>query len=343
MPAVHLRRVGFRRGTVDELRALHSVEAPIEEERGSNRMPHGLDEYIAFARSLPSQFDDHSWLVEDAASGAPVASAYCWSSSTGDPRAMECDILVRRSSRRQSIASRLFAEICGETAEEGRSLLTWSTFDAVPAGGFFSRELGARIARVNRTSELHMVDIDWAVVAQWAEARRARELGYRLETIVGPFPEQLRGDAVIFHRIMQTAPREDLDVAKSGIDADFVAEHDQALRHAGRERWTILVRHAEGACVGGTEVTFDVSEPETAHQQNTGIDPAHRGTGLAQWVKAAMLERIRHAEPQVVSVRTSNASSNAPMLAINNALGFKVLATRTEWQLDLADFGHGLG
>lgn len=284
-PAVHVRRVGFRTGTGDELRALHSVEAPIEEERGSNRMPGGLDEYMAFARSLPSQFDDHSWLVVAAASGAPVASAYCWSSSTGDPRAMECDILVRRSSRRQGIASLLFTEIANETAREGRSLLTWSTFDAVPAGDAFSRQLGARIARVNRTSELRIADVDWPLVAQWAEAHRARDLGYQVEMIDGPFPEQLRHDAVTFHRIMQTAPREDLDVAKSDIDADFVAEHDRALGQAGRMRWTILVRHAGGACVGGTEVTFDVSEPGAAHQQNTGIDPAHRGLGLAKWVK----------------------------------------------------------
>lgn len=56
-----------------------------------------------------------------------------------------------------------------------------------------------------------------------------------------------------------------------------------------------------------------------------------------------MLQRIRHAEPEVISVRTSNASSNAPMLAINEALGFKVVATRTEWQLDVTDLGNGLG
>src|SRR5207248_2401978 len=166
---LHLRRVGFRGGTDRELMALHSIEAPIEMERGSNRMPQALDAYIAFARKLPSQFDDHAWLVEGA-EGDAVACGYCWSNSAGDPRVIECDVLVRRDRRRQSIGSRLLAAICDETVKEGRSLLTWSTFDAVTAGESFSRRLGARVARVNRTSELPLADVDWATIERWARA-----------------------------------------------------------------------------------------------------------------------------------------------------------------------------
>ena len=74
----------------------------------------------------------------------------------------------------------------------------------------------------------------------------------------------------------------------------------------------------------------------TVQQQNTGIAPSHRGLGLAKWAKAAMLERIRHERPQVQRVLTGNAYSNEPMLAINNALGFKLISTRTEWRADVA-------
>jgi hypothetical protein len=38
--------------------------------------------------------------------------------------------------------------------------------------------------------------------------------------------------------------------------------------------------------------------------------------------------------PAVERIRTGNAFSNAPMLAINDALGFIVVSTRTEWQAD---------
>lgn len=331
-----IRRVGFRSGTDAELTALHAVEAPIAAERGSHRMPQPVESYIAFARNLPSQFDDHAWLAETA-DGTPVASGFCWSNAAGDPRVIECDLFVRRDRRREGIGSQLFSRICDETANEGRSLLTWSTFDAVPPGDAFSRRLGGRVARVNRTSELRLADVDWPMIEDWAQAGRARELGYRSEMIDGAFPEHLRADAATFHRIMQTAPRDNLDVGDVLLDADHIAELDLSLLEAGRMRWTALVRDSIGACVGGTEVTFEPREPTVVLQQNTGIDPAHRGLGLAKWAKAAMLDRIRHERPEAERIRTDNAFSNAPMLAINDILGFNVISTRTEWQVNVSD------
>ena len=330
---LQIRRVGFRAGSAEELKALHAVEAPIEAERGSNRMPQSLDSYVAFARNLPSQFNDHAWIVQTA-DGTPIAAGYCWSNSAGDERVMECDVLVRPDRRREGIGSRLMTLICEETVTQGRSLLTWSTFDAVPAADAFCRGLGAHVARVNRESELALSDVDWALVERWASAERARELGYSLETVDGAFPEHLRADAVTFHHIMQTAPRDDLDVDDIIIDTEFVTELDRALDDSGRTRWTVLVRDPARACVGGTEITFEPGNPSTVFQQNTGIGPSHRGVGLAKWAKAAMLERIRDERPEVRRVRTGNAFSNAPMLAINDALGFKVVSTRTEWQAD---------
>ena len=336
-----IRRVGFRSGTHVELTALHSVEAPIAAERGSHRMPQPVESYIAFARNLPSQFDDHAWLAETA-DGAPVASGFCWSDAAGDPRVMECDLFVRRDRRREGIGSQLFARILEETAGEGRPLLTWSTFDAVPAGDAFSRRVGGRVAMVNRTSELCLADVDWPMIEDWARGGRARERGYGLEMIDGAFPEDLRADAARFHHIMQTAPRDNLDVGDVLLDADHIAELDLALLEAGRMRWMALVRDSTGTCVGGTEVTFEPREPSVVLQQNTGIDPAHRGLGLAKWAKATMLERIRRERPEAERIRTDNAFSNAPMLAINDILGFNVISTRTEWQMSVRDVRSSL-
>jgi hypothetical protein len=202
---VDIRRVGFRSGTDAELTALHAVEVPIATEQRSHRMPQPLDAYIALARSLPSQFEDHAWIAE-VADGTPIACAFCWSSSAGDQRVMECDVAVRRDRRREGSGSQLFVRICATTSDEGRSLLKWETFDAVPAGDAFSRWLGAQPARANRTSEVNLADVDWTMIEEWTKARLARESGYCLEMIDGAFPEHLRADAATFHHIMQTAP-----------------------------------------------------------------------------------------------------------------------------------------
>jgi RimJ/RimL family protein N-acetyltransferase len=325
---VQIRRVPFREGSDAELTALHRVEIPVEAERGTNRMPHDLDLYISYARSLPAQFDDHSWLAED--DDGPVAVGVCWSNAAGDPNVMELDVLVLPEHRRRGIATQLLRLICDETVAEGRGLLVWSTFSAVPAGEALSKALGARPARVNRTSELVLADVDWALVDAWSRPAD----GYELQVIDGPLPVELHDDAAHFHHIMQTQPHDDLDVGDAFITAAQVADLDRALYEAGRHKWTAFVRDRDGRCVGGTELLFEPGQEAVALQQNTGIDPDHRGNGLAKLAKAALLQRLRTDAPRVERVRTSNAFSNDAMLAINDALGFRVTATRTEWQAE---------
>ncbi len=338
---VRVRRVGFRDGTDAELAAMHQVESEVEAERWPDRKPQPLASYVAFARNLPSQFGDHTWLVETV-DGRPVATAACWSNAAGDQRVMECDLFVVRDRRRQGLGTHLLGCICEVTESEGRSLLVWSTFDTVPAGEAFARRLGARVARVNRTSEVQLADVDWTMVESWMREGPVLAPVYSLEIVDGVYPFERYADAVILHHIMQSAPRDDLDVDDVILGEDDIAEHDRALVEAGRQRWTVFVRDPSGVCVGGTEVTFEPWDPSTVLQQNTGIDPRHRGLGLAKWAKAAMLARIRGEQPQARRVRTANAFSNVPMLAINDALGFKVIHTSTEWQADAAAVRHAI-
>src|SRR6478735_958337 len=99
---VGLRRVGFRDGTDDELAAMHLIESEIEAERRPGRSAQPLESYIAFARNLPSQFDDHTWLAATR-DDVPVGCSACWSDAAGDSQVMECYAYVRRAWRRQGV------------------------------------------------------------------------------------------------------------------------------------------------------------------------------------------------------------------------------------------------
>lgn len=338
---ITVRRVGFRLGSDAGLTAMHLVESEIEAERLPGTSPRPLESYIAFARHLPSQFDDHTWLAETG-SGTPVGCSACWSNSAGDPTVMECYVYVRKPWRRQEVGWQLIRPVIEVAEAEGRSSLVGDTFGSVPAGEAFARRLGARAARVSRTSELRMTHVDWDLVRSWIDADRARALGYSLDSIDGPFPSELVGDAAAFHHMVQTQPRDDLDVADVVLNAGHVVELDQALVEAGRQRWTIFVRDFNGRCVGGTELTFEPGDATVARQGNTAIDESHRGLGLAKWVKASMLDRLRRERREIERVSTANAFSNAPMLAINDRLGFKIIETRTEWQGKTEDLRRAL-
>jgi RimJ/RimL family protein N-acetyltransferase len=187
-----------------------------------------------------------------------------------------------------------------------------------------------------------MSEVDWGLVQSWMDAGQTRATGYWLDYWDGTLPGELAGDYAAFHRMAQAKPRDDLHVADVILSADHVAQLDRALAEAGRQRWTIFVRDIGGRCAGGTEVTFEPWDAAVAVQQNTAIGEAHRGRGLAKWAKASMLDRIRRERPDVERVRTSNAFSNAPMLAINNMLGFTIIEARTEWQGQPADLSRAL-
>ncbi|MER6944935.1 hypothetical protein ABT294_13005 [Nonomuraea sp. NPDC000554] len=59
------------------------------------------------------------------------------------------------------------------------------------------------------------------------------------------------------------------------------------------------------------------------------VRPEHRGLLL----KPANLLRLREREPGIGRIITWNTTSNAHMLAINEALGFRVLDEWNEWRL----------
>jgi GNAT superfamily N-acetyltransferase len=331
MPSdLRIRRVGFRHGSIEDITAMHQVESEVDTERRPRREPQPLASYISFAHNLPSHFRDHTWLVEDAA-GYPVASGACWSNAAGDQRVMECDLYVRAGWRRRGIGSQLMKVICEASETEGQSLLVWRTYDTVTAAEAFSRWIGGSIARDNRNSETRLSDIDWELVDRWVQDGKKLTDDYAIIFVEGVYPTDLVPDAVALHQIMQTQPKDDLDTEDVHLSADDIAEHDRALLVAGRQRWSVFIRDKTGTSVGGTVMTFEPWDPTIALQENTGIDPEHRGRGLAKWVKALMLDKVRTDLPMVERVETGNAFSNAPMLAINDALGFKVTETRTEW------------
>jgi GNAT superfamily N-acetyltransferase len=137
-----VRRVGFRLRTDAELSAMHLVESEIEAERRPGASAQPPESYTAFARHLPSQFDDHTWLAETS-EGASIGCSARWSNSAGDPTVMECYVYVRKLWRRRGVGWQLTRPIIDTAEAERRSSLVGNTFDSVPAGGAFALRLGA--------------------------------------------------------------------------------------------------------------------------------------------------------------------------------------------------------
>jgi hypothetical protein len=60
-------------------------------------------------------------------------------------------------------------------------------------------------------------------------------------------------------------------------------------------------------------------------------------------VKGRHAQKVLRERPQVTFIRTGNADSNAPMLAINHDLGFKPYFSWADWQIETEQLKRYLG
>ena len=156
-----------------------------------------------------------------------------------------------------------------------------------------------------------------------AEARRASS-DYDIEPFAGPCPEALLGDLQVLREVINDAPDGD---EFECYPADRIRANDAATGRRHQTAYTMLARHrASGEPVGLTIVLVHDLRPAIAGQEDTSVARAHRGHRLGLRLKLEMLDWLRSERTDVESVDTWNAPDNAPMIAINEALGCRVVA-----------------
>lgn len=85
------------------------------------------------------------------------------------------------------------------------------------------------------------------------------------------------------------------------------------------EGWLVALDEA-GEWAGYTMMTRDHARPQHSHIFLTGVTQSYRGRGLGLALKVVAAQRAR--EFGIAEVTTMNHSANAPMLAINQRLGY---------------------
>jgi len=147
---------------------------------------------------------------------------------------------------------------------------------------------------------------------------------YELERFAGPAPESLLGDLVPLREAINDSPGEGEFEAYS---VERIRGYERSLAGRRQTPYTIVARHrASGDPAGITMLCVHELRPTIAAQEDTSVLAPHRGHRLGLWMKLAMLDWLRAERPDVESADTWNAGGNAPMIAINDALGCRLVA-----------------
>lgn len=98
---------------------------------------------------------------------------------------------------------------------------------------------------------------------------------------------------------------------------------------------TCFVRDKNGDFAGFTCIMINGINRKIAYQQMTGITESHRGKGLGLRLKAlASLETVKRF-PEVATITTTNDDENRWMIAINEALGYKVRSHNEQYSFNV--------
>ena len=216
-------------------------------------------------------------------------------------------------------------------------MLAGSSWDLVTAGALFACSVGGEEKQVIRRSDLDLTAVDRDVVGRWLDVPNNVRDRYSLWLVVGAYPTDQYAAIAEAEAVMNAVPHDDLDVEDEVRDAEWVAQHERAGAISRGTMDDLCPRTRTRLLVGYTQVFFYEDWPGHVDQGNTGVHLNHRGHGLGRWLKAAMIDRIFCEKPESFRVRTHNAFSNAPMLAINNELGFVVTAQQTVWEVDVVE------
>jgi GNAT superfamily N-acetyltransferase len=162
--------------------------------------------------------------------------------------------------------------------------------------------------------------------------------GYRVEQWVDIAPEDLvDGCAYLMSRMSVDAPMGEMDYEQEKWDAARYREKEQAAMARNRQRLATAVVHEEtGQMAGITDIGVNRDRTEIAYQWDTIVDPDHRGRRLGLVLKTWNHRHLVEQVPVVTHINTWNAASNTFMVAVNDALGFRIAEKWSEWQLDLA-------
>jgi hypothetical protein len=157
--------------------------------------------------------------------------------------------------------------------------------------------------------------------------------GYELVGFGDRVPDELvAGYCALQTAFNAEAPLGELDLEVEHWDEDRVRKSEERAAIQGRHQRRVVAIAPDGSVVALTEMLVAVGEPTDGYQGGTLVLPEHRGHRLGMASKLANLRSYSADFPAVSRVHSWNAEENGPMVAINDALGFKPVEYLAEMQ-----------
>lgn len=244
-------------------------------------------------------------------------------------------LVVHPGHRCRGTGTMLLRHAAGRAAAHGRVRLACELLQG-GAGAAFAAAAGARAGVAEARRVLDVTRIPPGRIAGLRESAARAAAGYTLVTWTGEIPEEYLGGVAYVHEALNDAP---WDFEAPRWDAERVREEiNRRVRRSGNRFYSVAAVHgATGQMAALTALSVAPEVPEWGLQNLTAVARPHRGHRLGMLVKAAMMERLATAEPDMRMIQTGNANANTHMIAINDQLGYELFRPSSQfYTIDVA-------
>ncbi|MGZ4438511.1 MAG: GNAT family N-acetyltransferase [Nocardioidaceae bacterium] len=177
---------------------------------------------------------------------------------------------------------------------------------------------------------------DPALLERMAAEAAPHHAGYALRQWKGPVPDDVLeefGDLI--GSLITEAPMGEIELEREVFDGERIRADEQVFAAAGRTKYTTVAIAPDGELVAYSELVLPVHDPGRVYQWGTLVRPAHRGHRLGIATKVHNLAWFQRENPGPGLLVTYNAEVNAPMIGVNEAMGFRPVERLGEFQLTL--------
>lgn len=244
---------------------------------------------------------------------------------------------IDKDYRKRGIGSKAL-KVLIEKAKEDKNVNTILVDVNLDSGHKFCKKLGGDIALEAAENRLFMKDVNWSLIEQWKNEgdKIAEKEGVTMHLFTD-CPEDILTEYVdIYTETINQQPLGSIDLEMRVTPKSRRLQEEQ-LKQQGLKWHTKITREKDGKISGLTEILQIPEMPERIMQLLTGVKQEYRGRGLGKWLKADMLLYIKENFSETKFIQTDNAISNAPMVSINDKMGFKLNIAQTMYKFDLTE------
>lgn len=238
---------------------------------------------------------------------------------------------LERSTRSKEVRT-AFLKILLEKIEKIGKLIVRVECDHEDQFAFWS-ELKGEVKAERAESRLYMEDADWHLMQKWNDEGPRNAPRVRIEVFNDIPAADLEEFCLLYTETFNQAPAGDVP-AEVVVTPEKRREYEGYFKKQGYEWTTMITREEDGAISGLTEIFHRAQEPFRIEQELTGVQEKYRGRGLGKWLKSEMILFIKKEYPNALYITTGNNDSNAPMLSINDRMGFRVHKKQRFYEFD---------